>query len=84
MTITVYTTPSCPQCITTKRFLDRRHAQYVTVDLTENLMSAAYVTQELGYKAAPVVTIHDDKDELVDSWNGFRPDKLAKYTRELV
>lgn len=79
MTITVHTTPACPQCITTKRFLDRRQAQYVTVDLATNETARAYVMDELGHKAAPVVVIQDEDGNVMDSFNGFRPDLLAKY-----
>lgn len=79
MTITVHTTPACPQCITTKRSLDRRQAQYVTVDLATNETARAYVMNELGHKAAPVVVIQDEDGNVMDHWSGFRPDLLAKY-----
>lgn len=79
MTITVHTTPSCPQCITTKRFLDRRQAQYVTVDLAANATARAYVMDELGYKAAPVVVIQDEDGNVIQHFAGFHPDLLAKY-----
>ena len=79
MTITVHTTPACPQCITTKRFLDRRQAKYVTVDLAANETARAYVMDTLGHKSAPVVVIQDEDGNVMDSFNGFRPDLLAKY-----
>ena len=79
MTITVHTTPACPQCITTKRFLDRRQAQYVTVDLAANETARTYVMDTLGHKSAPVVVIQDEDGNVMDHWSGFHPDLLAKY-----
>ncbi len=69
MTITVYSTPSCVQCMMTKKFLDRFRVAYTAVDLSED--PAAYeMVKSLGYQAAPVV-IADDVH-----WSGFRPELL--------
>jgi glutaredoxin-like protein NrdH len=69
MPVTVYTTPSCVQCETTKRFLDRNAIPYVTVDLSEDVEALAMV-KSLGYSAAPVVVTENGH------WSGFRPDNL--------
>ena len=79
MTITVHTTPACPQCIPTKRFLDRRQAQYVNVHLPANETARAYVMDTLGHKSAPVVVIQDEDGNVIQHFAGFRPDLLAKY-----
>lgn len=78
MSITVYTTPVCPQCRLTKLKLDAQRTAYSAVDLSlpEHADAHTYVTGVLGYKAAPVVVIYDEAGEVRDSWTGFRPDKL--------
>lgn len=68
-TITVYTTPGCPQCTTTFRALDKANLDYSTVDLTTDDAALARV-KELGYSQAPVVVTDSDH------WSGFRPDKI--------
>lgn len=77
--ITVYTTPSCRQCVMTKSWLDRAGATYDVVDLSADPQALTAV-QELGYAAAPVVIVNDDGDTRNEKhWYGFRPDMLADF-----
>lgn len=71
MAITVYTTPTCVQCESTKKFLDKNEIAYDVVDLTED-DAALEMVKGLGYASAPVV-IAGDKH-----WAGFRPGMLAE------
>jgi glutaredoxin-like protein NrdH len=41
------------------------------VDVTTNDAALEYVTEELGYSAAPVVVVDDH-----NHWSGFRPDLI--------
>lgn len=69
--ITVYSKPQCPQCIATKKYLERYGLKYVEFDVTEHEM--AYNTVKgLGYSSLPVVVAG------FDHWSGFRPDLLSK------
>ncbi|MSZ21288.1 MAG: NrdH-redoxin, partial [Actinobacteria bacterium] len=36
MTVTVYTLPSCVQCDSTKKFLDRNDVEYNVVDMSQD------------------------------------------------
>lgn len=72
-TTRVYSTPSCPQCALTKRWLDQRGIDYDAVDLSESPEDFAAVTA-LGYKAAPIVFVADDVH-----WSGFRVDLLELH-----
>lgn len=72
MQITVYTTPTCPQCDMTKKVLTKGEVEFDIVDLTSNEEAMQYVTQELGYNAAPVVVAGNEH------WSGFRPAFLNK------
>lgn len=70
MKITVYTQPSCVQCVATYRELDRMGLAYDVVDLSQDDAAMEQV-KALGYRQAPVVMVGEDH------WSGFRPDKLA-------
>jgi len=74
MALTVYSKPSCVQCIMTYRVLEKKGIEYTTVDITTNPAALAYITEELGYSAAPVVVASDQ-----DHWSGFRPDLIEKH-----
>jgi glutaredoxin-like protein NrdH len=70
--VTVYSKPSCIQCTMTYRALDRAGVTYTVVDVTENAAALEYVSEDLGYSAAPIVVVDDH-----NHWAGFRPDLIA-------
>ena len=70
MSITVYTLPSCVQCESTKKVLDKNNIEYSVVDLSQDEVAYELV-KSLGYAAAPVVIAGDSH------WSGFRPDMLS-------
>lgn len=70
--LTVYSKPNCPQCRMTYIALDRRGVPYAVVDVTESDAALAYISEELGYSATPVVVIDDH-----EHWSGFRPDLIG-------
>lgn len=69
MNITIYTTPNCVQCDTTKRWFNKAGVEYKTVDLSQDA-EAMEMVKGLGYSAAPVVVT--DKEH----WSGFRISKI--------
>jgi len=68
--IAVYSKPSCVQCVQTMKKLDRLGLEYTKIDITQDEDAYKYVTETLGYQAAPVVVTE------TDHWFGFNPDKL--------
>ena len=77
MTVRVYTTPNCVQCVQTKRWLDKKGVHYQTVDLADPANTGDYeAVKALGYMQAPVVAIGTDYEV---HWSGFRPDLLAEH-----
>ncbi len=70
MSVTVYSKPSCVQCVATYRELERKGLTYNVIDLTEDDQAFSTV-QSLGYKQVPVVVAGDQH------WAGFRPDKIS-------
>lgn len=78
MSITVYTKPNCMQCQMTYRALDSAHLEYEVVDITEVPAALEYVTEELGYRQAPVVVTDEDH------WSGFRPDHINRIAKRAI
>ena len=74
--VTVYSKEDCSQCDMTKKVMDSKEIPYEErrIDLDEEAL--AYV-KELGYLAAPVVTVEHD-DAPMEHWYGFRPDMIGK------
>ena len=72
--ITVYSLPSCVQCVQTKKLLQREGYEFSEVLLSEDEVASEKV-KALGYSSAPVV-IAGDKH-----WSGFRPDIIMSLTK---
>lgn len=70
MDVTVYSKPSCVQCVATYRELERKGVTYNVIDLTEDDNAFSKV-ESMGYKQVPVVIAGDEH------WAGFRPDKIG-------
>lgn len=74
--ITIYSKPGCPQCVATGRKATKLGLEVREVDLTQQPAALAYVTDELGYSAAPVVVVEDGTEQ--NHWSGYRPDLLTR------
>lgn len=72
MSITVYTTPSCPYCYRLKDFLDKNKIKYGEIDLSNNQKIAEEIVQRSGQMAVPITEI--DGEIIV----GFDEGKLKK------
>lgn len=70
-TVTVYTTPTCPQCTATKKKLTRLGVDFTAVDVSQDDEARQYV-HRLGYTSAPVVVAGESH------WSGFRPNRLEE------
>ena len=67
--VTVYTLPSCVQCDTTKRYLQRNLIEFNEIKLQDD-PGAMETIKAMGYSQAPVVVAGEAR------WSGFRPDQL--------
>lgn len=72
--VTVYTLPSCVQCDSTKRYLDKKGVIYETIDLSQDKKAMKHVTA-LGYTQAPVVETE------TRHWSGFRLAELETLVK---
>lgn len=70
MGVTVYSKPSCVQCVATYKELERKGVDYNVIDLSQDTDAFSKV-QDMGYMQVPVVIAGDDH------WAGFRPDKIG-------
>lgn len=67
--IQVWTKSNCPQCVTTKKVMDKHHIIYRELSLEENPEALqSFIDQ--GFTSAPIV-VTDRK-----IWSGFRLDKI--------
>lgn len=77
--VTVYRKPDCVACDRTKLKLDKAGVEYTTVDITTDTGAYKYVTEELGFTAAPVVYVDPGADSAWASWSGYRPDLIKTH-----
>lgn len=67
--VTLYSKPGCPQCMATKRDLDKLKISYTYINVSENLDAYAYLKSR-DILSLPFVET-DDED-----WTSYRPDKI--------
>lgn len=80
-TITMYSKPiGCQQCIAMKRALGKTDVEYTILDATDEANRTMLAS--LGFMQAPVTLVHDAEGNLVDSFAGFRPDKVAEFAAD--
>lgn len=76
MQVTVYTVPNCPQCMTTKRMMEKEGIEYSEVALQNNPEKLEEF-KEKGYTSAPIVTTD------IKIWSGFRFEKIKSLAQYL-
>ena len=83
-TIEVYTKDNCAQCRMTIKALQSAGVAYKLRDATEEL-NMSYITEELGHRAAPVVTITGSAAENGEfqDWSGFQPDRVKAVAERM-
>lgn len=72
MAVTVYSKPSCRQCDSTTRHLDKLGIEYVKTDVMADPVALETI-KNMGYLQAPVVVTEDGHH-----FSGYRPDELDK------
>ena len=77
MSITFYSKPRCPQCDATYRKLKALGTSYESVDVTQDEASLNLI-KGLGYQQAPVVAVKGSDGAILETWGGFRPDRIKK------
>jgi len=70
MTVTVYSTPTCPYCVQVKRYLEQKGITYSDIDVSRDSTAAAEMVRISGQRGVPVTVI--DEHFVV----GFDPSRL--------
>lgn len=69
--VTVYGTPTCMPCRSTKKTLDKIGVPYEYVDVTAS-PDGLDTINALGYNSVPVIVTDSG-----EHWQGFHPDRLS-------
>ncbi|OHA61938.1 MAG: NrdH-redoxin [Candidatus Wildermuthbacteria bacterium GWA2_46_15] len=70
--IKIYSTPSCPYCVTLKEFLKERNFEFQDIDVSQDEKALAEMIQKTGQYGVPVIDI--DGQVVV----GFDREKISK------
>lgn len=86
VTIVLYekTRSYCAPCKATSRRLATNGVEPVRVAVDDDSPTTRQIVDELkadGFLESPVVKIIDEHGQYVDSWSGYRPDKIDQYTK---
>lgn len=76
MTITIYSTPTCPYCKMAKEFLDEHSISYTDVDVSIDQKAAEMMVEKSGQMGVPVIVVQKEDDTEVVLL-GFDKEKLA-------
>lgn len=58
--IKVFTTPSCPYCVTLKQYLKDHNIEFEEIDVAENREAAEEMIQKSGQMGVPVIEINGE------------------------
>lgn len=75
--VTVYITPNCVNCPKTLRVLRDHQISHSIVDVNKHNDARRYVTQDLGYKQAPIVEVKHGWD--ITTWSGHQLDLIKEH-----
>lgn len=73
--IKVYSTPTCPYCVTLKNFLKENNFQFEDIDVSQNEVAAKEMIDKSGQMGVPVVDIDG---EIIVGFDQERIKKLLK------
>jgi len=73
--IRIFSTPSCPYCVTLKEFLRHHDIEFEDIDVSKDEKAAEEMIQKSGQMGVPVIEIEDkivvgfDKEKIVKLLN---------------
>lgn len=73
--IKVYSTPTCPYCVTLKNFLKENNIQFDDIDVSQDEVAAKEMIDKSGQMGVPVIDING---EMIIGFNQERIKKLLK------
>jgi len=79
MKVDIYATTNCQQCKQTIKMFNNK-VIFDVINVNKSNSNLLDKFKKTGFKSFPVVYI-TNKNTLLDSWCGFRPDKIKEYMR---
>ncbi len=76
MSVTVYSTPTCPYCKMAKEYFDEKNVKYKDIDVSEDQKAAEVMVKKSGQMGVPVIEI--GKEVLVGFDQAAIDEALAK------
>jgi glutaredoxin-like protein NrdH len=77
--VILYSKANCVQCRQTKKMLEQLTVDFKEVDLSTSESDYKFVTEELGYRSAPVVIVFNAIGGIAKSWSGFQPELIKEW-----
>lgn len=71
--VIVYSTPTCPHCVTVKKYLQDKGIQFVNYNVAEDEEARAQMLEKTGRMAVPVILVDD---EVIVGFDKGKLDKL--------
>jgi len=78
MELTVYSSPTCPDCREAKRFLDKHHIPYKEVDVQTTPGAIDEIVQRTGKRAIPQFVIDGEWVQPYVPGEGFLYEEMAR------
>jgi len=75
--VKVYSTPSCPYCVTLKNFLKEHKIQFEDIDVSQNELAQKEMIDKSGQMGVPVIDI---EGEIIVGFDQERIRQLLKLT----
>ena len=75
MSLTIYSTPTCPYCIMAKNFFKKHNVSYAEKDVSSDQEAAQEMVKKSGQMGVPVIEI-DEKIII-----GFDQEKIAELLK---
>ena len=79
MTVTIYSTPTCPYCTMAKEFFKKNGVEYEDINVSEDEKAAQVMVDKSGQMGVPVIILENDKEE--DVIVGFDEAKLKELLK---
>ena len=77
MTIKVFSTPSCPFCVTLKNFLKEHNIEFEDIDVSQDKVAQDEMIKKSGQMSVPVIEIDG---QIVIGFDQGKIKKLLKIT----
>lgn len=81
MKITIYSTATCPYCISLKKWLDSKSIEYTSYDIEKNPIAAQNMLRLSNQQSVPFSTVEDNDGKITNVF-GFDIKKFSELLKE--